>query len=164
MLKICHQSRFPTSNWNKGKSSWEFRLFFRLIDFHWLKIRCEPVYCSYRMFDQPVHQTDRKSHASDIYWNDVNLCLISKNNSIHSHAVRSQKQLILFYLDLLSDTQLGEFRNSPILNVELHDRDEKASSRRDFASVFGTEHTDDSIARVSGWFLREQFSWKKKVR
>lgn len=43
--------------------------------------RCEPVYCSYQLFDQPVHQTIRKPQACHIYWNDLNLYFTSKNKS-----------------------------------------------------------------------------------
>lgn len=35
--------------------------------------RCEPVYCCYQLFDQPVYQTEKKLQASHIYWNDLNL-------------------------------------------------------------------------------------------
>ena len=40
--------------------------------------RCEPVYCCYQLFDQPMHQTERKIQARHIYWNDLNLVLTSK--------------------------------------------------------------------------------------
>lgn len=45
---------------------------------------------------------------------------------------------------------MREFHNSPIVNIELHDRDERENSRRRIGSVFGTENTDEIIGRVSG--------------
>ncbi|CAF2086152.1 unnamed protein product [Rotaria magnacalcarata] len=93
-----------------------------------LKQRCEPVHCSYQIFDQPVHRTSKKAQARHIYWNDLNVYL---TNSVNDHILR-------------------EFRNSPIVNIEIHDRDERESSRRCIGSVFGSENTDEVIGRVSG--------------
>jgi hypothetical protein len=45
---------------------------------------------------------------------------------------------------------MSQFRNSPILNIELHDRDERITARRRIGSVFGSENTDETIGRVSG--------------
>lgn len=107
--------------------------------------RCEPVYCSYQLFDQPVHQTERRHHATDIYWHDLNLYFMSTSATTYFLIVFSG-----FCLDTLDDNCLTQFRNSPFLNIELHDRDERVNSRRRIGSVFGTENSDDSIGRVSG--------------
>jgi hypothetical protein len=45
---------------------------------------------------------------------------------------------------------MSQFRNSPIINIEIHDRDERENSRRCMGSVFGTEHADETIGKVSG--------------
>jgi len=45
---------------------------------------------------------------------------------------------------------MSQFRNSPFLNIEIHDRDECESARRRVGSVFGSEATDENIGRVSG--------------
>ena len=45
---------------------------------------------------------------------------------------------------------MSQFRNSPIVNIELHDRDERITARRRIGSVFGSENTDETIGRVSG--------------
>jgi hypothetical protein len=45
---------------------------------------------------------------------------------------------------------MSQFRNSPFLNIEIHDRDECESTRRRVGSVFGSESTDENIGRVSG--------------
>jgi hypothetical protein len=45
---------------------------------------------------------------------------------------------------------MSQFRNSPSVNIELHDRDEKVTARRRIGSVFGSENTDETIGRVSG--------------
>lgn len=45
---------------------------------------------------------------------------------------------------------MSQFRNSPILNIEIHDRDERADTRRYIGSVFGSENTDETIGKVSG--------------
>lgn len=45
---------------------------------------------------------------------------------------------------------MTQFRNSPFLNIELHDRDERVNSRRRTGSVFGSENADESLGRVSG--------------
>jgi hypothetical protein len=45
---------------------------------------------------------------------------------------------------------MSQFRNSPILNIEIHDRDERGNTRRRIGSVFGSENTDETIGRVSG--------------
>ena len=105
--------------------------------------RCEPVYCSYQLFDQPSHQTSGKLQARHIYWNDFNLYLISKKTSI-------RKRCLFYIQDLLNENVLNQFRNSPKLNIELHDRDERVNSRRRIGSVFGSENTDETIGRVSG--------------
>ena len=42
-------------------------------------IRCDPVYCSYQLFDQPIHQTSRRLQGAHIYWNDFNLCFTSED-------------------------------------------------------------------------------------
>ncbi len=42
--------------------------------------RCEPVYCCYHLFDQPVHQTPKKPQACHIYWNDHHVYLTSKRD------------------------------------------------------------------------------------
>lgn len=44
---------------------------------------------------------------------------------------------------------MSQFRNSPILNIELHDRDERVDPRRYVGSVFGSENTDEIIGKVS---------------
>jgi hypothetical protein len=44
---------------------------------------------------------------------------------------------------------MSQFHNSPIVNIEIHDRDERESSRRGFGSVFGSENTDEIIGKVS---------------
>ena len=54
-----------------------------------------------------------------------------------------------FFEDLLDEQQMNEFRNSPIVNIEVHDRDERESARRRMATVFGSERADQSIGRVS---------------
>jgi hypothetical protein len=45
---------------------------------------------------------------------------------------------------------MSQFRNSPFLNIEIHDRDECENTRRRVGSVFGSESTDENIGRVSG--------------
>jgi hypothetical protein len=53
---------------------------------------------------------------------------------------------------------MREFRNSPIVNIEIHDRDERESGRRCIGSVFGSENTDEVIGRVSGNFeIKQKF-------
>jgi hypothetical protein len=56
-------------------------------------------------------------------------------------------------VDLLDDDVMRQFRNCPIVNIELHDRDKRMNSRRCVGSVFGTEITDESIGRVTGSFV-----------
>jgi hypothetical protein len=51
--------------------------------------------------------------------------------------------------DLIDENLLSQFRNSPFLNIEIHDRDERESSRRHIGSVFGSEYTDENIGKVS---------------
>ncbi|CAF0720803.1 unnamed protein product [Adineta steineri] len=93
-----------------------------------LKERCDPVYCCYELFNQPAHQTLKKPQARHIYWNDFHLYLTN----------------------LINENLMSQFRNSPYLNIELHDRDECEHIRRRVASVFGSESTDESIGKVSG--------------
>ena len=38
--------------------------------------RCEPVYCKYQFFNQPVHTTVAKEHGKNIYWDDKNVVLL----------------------------------------------------------------------------------------
>ncbi len=54
------------------------------------------------------------------------------------------------FKDLLDENLMSQFRNSPIINIEIHDRDERENSRRCIGSVFGTEHADETIGKVSG--------------
>ena len=44
---------------------------------------------------------------------------------------------------------MSQFCNSPIVNIEVHDRDERENSRRSVGSVFGSENTDEIIGKVS---------------
>ncbi len=44
---------------------------------------------------------------------------------------------------------MSQFRNSPILNIQIHDRDERENTRRCIGSVFGSEYTDEIIGKVS---------------
>ncbi|CAF0826393.1 unnamed protein product [Rotaria sordida] len=111
-ITICHVENMPSTP----------------ISYSELQQRCEPVYCCYQLFDQPIHQTSKKLQARNIYWNDLNLYLIN----------------------LINENIMSSFRNSPILNIEIHDRDERENSRRCIGSVFGTENTDEVIGRVSG--------------
>ncbi|CAF0974604.1 unnamed protein product [Adineta ricciae] len=111
-ITICHVENMPSTP----------------ISYTELKQRCEPVYCSYQLFNQPVHQTSRKSQARHIHWPDTHVYLTN----------------------LIDESLLNQFRNSPILNIELHDRDECEQTRRRVGSVFGSENTDENIGRVSG--------------
>ena len=38
--------------------------------------RCEPVYCKYQFFNQPMHTTVAKEHGKNIYWDDKNVVLL----------------------------------------------------------------------------------------
>ncbi|CAF1074162.1 unnamed protein product [Rotaria sp. Silwood1] len=111
-ITICHVENMPSTP----------------VSYSELKQRCEPVYCSYQLFDQPIHQTSKKLQARNIYWNDLHLYLTN----------------------LINENIMSEFRNSPILNIEIHDRDEREDSRRCIGSVFGSENNDEIIGRVSG--------------
>ncbi|CAF2491807.1 unnamed protein product [Rotaria sp. Silwood2] len=124
-ITICHVENMPSTP----------------ISYSELKQRCEPVYCSYQLFDQSVHQTSKKLQAHSIYWNELNLHLTN----------------------LINENIMSEFRNSPILNIEIHDRDERENSRRCVGSVFGSENTDEIIGRVSGKMnllkSKKDFEW-----
>ncbi|UJR38075.1 hypothetical protein I4U23_030756 [Adineta vaga] len=111
-ITICHAENMPSTP----------------ISYTELKQRCEPVYCSYQLFSQPIHQTPKKSQARHIYWHDTHIYLTN----------------------LIDENVLSHFRNSPFVNIELHDRDECEHARRRIGSVFGTESTDEDIGRVSG--------------
>ncbi len=54
------------------------------------------------------------------------------------------------FQDLIDENVMSQFRNSPFLNIEIHDRDERENSRRYIGSVFGSEKTDETIGKVSG--------------
>ena len=56
---------------------------------------------------------------------------------------------LLNLIDLIDENIMSQFRNSPILNIEVHDRDERENSRRCVGSVFGSENTDEIIGKVS---------------
>jgi len=55
--------------------------------------RCEPVYCCYQLFDQPMHQTDKKLQSRHIYWNDLNLYLMSKKKKRNFHLKKNFRVL-----------------------------------------------------------------------
>ncbi|CAF0762637.1 unnamed protein product [Didymodactylos carnosus] len=110
-LKICHVVNMPSTP----------------LSFKELRKQCEPVYCSYELFDQQEYRTTSKSHQRNIYWDDIYVC----------------------FMNLINETSLAKFRNSPIIYIELHDRDEKANIRKSGSSVFGTEVADESIGHVS---------------
>lgn len=57
---------------------------------------------------------------------------------------------MVYFQGLINENTMGEFRNSPFLKIEIHDRDERENSRRRIGSVFGSENTDETIGRVSG--------------
>ena len=91
-----------------------------------------------------MHQTEKKIQARHIYWNDLNLYLTS-NDDLR----RRCEERKFWLLDLVDETVMSQFRNSPILNIEVHDRDERENSRRAVGSVFGSENTDEIIGKVS---------------
>ena len=112
------------------------------------------MHCAYRLFDQSTHQTAKKLQAPDIYWNDFHLFFLSTTHIPASLRYRDAN-LSLPFEDLLDEQQMNQFRNSPIVSIEVHDRDERESARRRVATVFGSERTDHSIGRVSSRYERE---------
>ena len=93
-----------------------------------------------------MHQTERKLQSRHIYWNDLNLYLTGNRRNFECRNEFSQ----LNFSGLIDENVMSQFRNSPILNIEVHDRDERDSTRRHAGSVFGSENTDESIGKVSG--------------
>jgi hypothetical protein len=97
-ITVCHLEKMPSIPLSYAELQRRLARTVRLLNETCRQVfsRCEPVYCSYQLFDQPMYQTFSQLQAEDIYWNDLNLYLISKRHiliiieclSTHCHCRR----------------------------------------------------------------------------
>ncbi|XP_021347646.1 uncharacterized protein LOC110446691 isoform X2 [Mizuhopecten yessoensis] len=91
-----------------------------------LKMRCKPAYCKYEFFKQPVHSSEGREHARNIYWDDVNVVLTGT----------------------LDPSELRQYLNGPPLEIEVHDRDRREEDVNLKPTLFGDDLEDEKISNV----------------
>ncbi|XP_070192982.1 uncharacterized protein [Littorina saxatilis] len=91
-----------------------------------LKSKCQPVYCKYQFFKQPMHTTVAKEHDRNIYWDDKNVVLLGPQEP----------------------SELREYLSGPAMQVEVHDRDRKAEDVTLKGTLFGDDLEDEKISNV----------------
>ncbi|XP_048403547.1 uncharacterized protein cfap92 isoform X2 [Stegostoma tigrinum] len=96
------------------------------VPIHVLQEKCGPVYCQYRFYDMPRHQTKARGHGTEISFKDVNVILTGTFNP-----------------DKLKEYLLG-----PPLEIEIHDRDRKLEFQPVPPALFGTEVEDTKLSNV----------------
>jgi hypothetical protein len=98
------------------------------INFNELKEKCEPAFCSYSFFKQPIYRTLGLAHETCLYYNDINVYLTG----------------------LLNKEELNEFLCGIPFEIEIHDRNrrpvEKESQK---ACLFGNDVLDENISNVN---------------
>ena len=98
-------------------------------DYSELKTICEPVYCCYKFFDQPLFKTVSLPHEKDIFFNDTNVYLAG----------------------LFDEEKLIEFLNGKHFEIEIHDRNRKKLTAlpETKPSLFGNEENDKNISNIN---------------
>lgn len=115
------------------------------VKYNELKEKCEPVYCSYSFFKQPIYRTLGITQEENLFYNDINVYLTG----------------------LLNKQELIEFLCGVPFEIEIHDRNrkpvEKESQR---ACLFGNDALDENISNVnsiaSKQTLHNPFETKQK--
>ena len=92
-----------------------------------LKERCEPVYCSYKVLNQPIYKTEGKIHDKIIHYNDINV----------------------FLAGLVDPDELREYLFGAPFEIEIHDRDRKPNQHSLTPCIFGNEPMDENISNVN---------------
>ncbi|CAH1783576.1 unnamed protein product [Owenia fusiformis] len=91
-----------------------------------LKLRCHPCYVQYKFFRQPTHKSVGREHDTSVYWDDIDVILTGT----------------------IEPSELREFLNGPLLEVEVHDRDRKLEETKLKPALFGEDLEDEKISNV----------------
>ncbi|PAA47209.1 hypothetical protein BOX15_Mlig021297g1 [Macrostomum lignano] len=91
-----------------------------------LRDRCEPVYCQYTFFDQPLHRTAGREHGEKVVWDDVQVVLTGRKDPV----------------------SLCEYAKGPGFWLEIHDRDRRPEEQRLEPALFGDDLEDEKISSV----------------
>ncbi|XP_074054490.1 uncharacterized protein CFAP92 isoform X2 [Macrotis lagotis] len=92
-----------------------------------LQETCLPVYCKYKFFDSPVHQTQGQPYGTHIYFDDVNVILTGA----------------------MDPRNLREYLEGPPMEVEIHDRDKKDNFCLTTPTLFGEELADANLTNMN---------------
>ncbi|XP_044532188.1 uncharacterized protein KIAA1257 homolog [Gracilinanus agilis] len=84
---------------------------------------CIPVYCKYKFYNTPVHQTQGQLYGSHVYFEDINVILIGS----------------------LNPRNLREYLEGPPMDVEVHDRDKKEETYLALPALFGEDSADATM-------------------
>ncbi|XP_078270082.1 uncharacterized protein cfap92 isoform X2 [Rhinoraja longicauda] len=96
------------------------------VPIHELQERCDPVYCQYKFYNLPCHQTKGREHGTEISFKDINVILTGTINP----------------------DKLKEYLQGPPLVIEIHDRDRKVQPQFQPPALFGTEPEDTKLSNV----------------
>ncbi|XP_072328653.1 uncharacterized protein cfap92 isoform X2 [Scyliorhinus torazame] len=94
---------------------------------HVLEEQCGPVYCQYKFYDLPCHQTKGRGHGTEVSFKDVNVILTGTFNP----------------------DKLREYLLGPPLEIEIHDRDRRPKLQSQPPALFGFETEDTKLSNVS---------------
>lgn len=100
----------------------------RPLDYEDLKNKCEPVYLSYKFFDQPIYKSIKIGQDKNLYFNDINV----------------------FLLGTVNKPDLKEYLYKSF-EIEVHDRDRNQHHGVSLKPcLFGNDETlDENISSVS---------------
>ncbi|XP_043934019.1 uncharacterized protein KIAA1257 homolog [Protopterus annectens] len=91
-----------------------------------LKEKYLPVYCKYKFFNQPYHQTRGRAHGTHVYFNDVNV----------------------IFTGIINTGELWEYFQGPAMEIEVHDQDGMAEDIPQKTTLFGTDPSDEKLSNV----------------
>ncbi|KAL4225876.1 hypothetical protein ACF0H5_013865 [Mactra antiquata] len=96
------------------------------MSFEQLKEKCQPTYCRYNFFNLPPHVTLKRPHASNVYWDDINVILAGT----------------------FEPSEFRQYLNGAPFEIEVHDRDRKPEEMKLKATLFGDDLEDEKISNV----------------